>query len=681
MDIVRYFYHFENTTENEKISNTSKKIQELYNRAGIPTIHFESIRSKVKRLISSVKLVVETRKIKGASQIKKETLLLQKLTELFEVVRNESVLSNDKKDFLTDQRTIRQRFIIFNSSDPNQQSVPDQILNNMDDTVEAVISSSESLHEPLCASMENLDFDNTPDFVLENEERGKRKIKLCDDDINELSKCGGSYRVIEKALSIGIKTAGGDPNEYALSKSALCKQMTSLRSHNKSNLLEQITSNGEKAIIHFDGKKFAKINEKHLGNDSRMVAVCHTQSKTLPLGLPILQGATARDYVNEIIGMCENFNLIDRVIGLVCDTVVTNTGEFGGVCALYEAETQLEVLWITCRHHIYEVLLSAAFKTSLGAIEAPQIIIFDQLKAEWPNIKENGYQYTPCEQSVLNSIHLRSLYQQAKTALIGHARSEFVRDDYAELNDLCLKFFGIKTKKSFMVPGAMSKSRWMAKGIYVMKTYLFRKELELDENFEKNLLELALFVSIVYCKYWNRCTNATNAPVNDLALISELEQFSNYNKEIAKSVFSAFQNHFWYLGEELAVLALFSDRVSHADKNIMRLKLTLTDYPARSRNSLRFKECVKGMQITDFITDRSLFLLSLLDLDLSFMQQEAETWNRNANYQKAEKLINELILVVNDPAERALGRANVLIQNQKARSESRFQNMFLSLYS
>lgn len=667
--------------EKEKISITSKQIQQLYNRAGIPTIHFESIRSKVKRLISSVKQVVVTRKSRSASQIKKESLLFQKLSQFFEVTQNEYLLSKNKRDFLIEQRTLRQRLITLDLLYLHQPSTSNQLQNNEMNQIISSKSEIENEHEPICGSLENLNFDNSPDFVPFDDEKGKRKIKLSDDDVNELSKSGGSYRVIEKALNIGIKTAGGNPKDYAISKSFLCNQMNSFRSLTKSDLLEQIGSNNEKAIIHFDGKKFARINEKHLGMDSRMVAVCHTQTKTVPLGLPILQSGTAQAYVNEIIGLCENCNLIGRVIGLVCDTVVVNTGEHRGVCALFEAETETEVLRITCRHHIHEVILSVAFMVCLGAIEAPQIVIFDQLKIEWSNIKERGYQYRPCKQSVLKSIHLRSLYDEAKVILLENAEIKFVRDDYAELNDLCLKFFGIKTKKGFMVPGAMSKSRWMAKAIYAIKTYLFRDELGLEEDFERDILELALFVSIVYCKHWNQCTNAIDAPVNDLAFIWELEQYSKYNEEIAASVMNSFQNHLWYLGEELAVLALFSNRVSSADKNIIRLQLTSRDYPARSENSLRLKKYVNGMKLTDLITERSRFLLSLLDIDLDFLQQRAETWKRSTSYKNAEKLVKDLIVVVNDPAERALGRANVLIQNQKARSETRFQNMFSSLYS
>lgn len=173
---------------------------------------------------------------------------------------------------------------------------------------------------------------------------------------------------------------------------------------------------------------------------------------------------------------------------------------------------------------------------------------------------------------MLESDYILPLYNDAKRTLISHAKCEFIRDDYSEITDLCLKFFGVRTKKGFMVPGPISKSRWMAKAIYELKTYLFRKELDLEEDFGHNLLQLALFISLIYCKNWNRCTKAFDAPVNDLSLIAELETFSQYNEIIGRSVLTSFENHLWYLGEELVVLAIFSERVSYRDKNKMRKK-------------------------------------------------------------------------------------------------------------
>lgn len=514
-----------------------------------------------------------------------------------------------------------------------------------------------------------------------DEQRGRKKIKLCDDDIKELGKCGGSYRVMEKALKIGIKTAGGNPNDYVISKTTLCGTLNQFQTIETSNNLEEIACDNEKPLILFDGKKFTKINQKHVGKDSRMVAICHTENIDYALGLPILASGHARSYANELIGLCKIHILINRVIGLVCDATVVNTGESGGVCALFEREIEREILNILCRHHIQELLLSSAMTAALGAVKAPTVTLFDLLKENWPAIKDRGFQYVPCDESVFAPPDMHDLYIDAKETLLKHSKSNQIRDDYAELIDLCLKFFGIRTKKSFMVPGSISRARWMAKAIYGIKMYLFRNELDMEPVFERNLLKFAVFVTVIYCKYWNRCSSVFDAPVNDLLLIADLQKYSIENEIIATSVSNTLRIHLWYLGEELVILALFSMKVTNQDKNRMRVKFTSNEYPGRSVNSLRLKNYADGNELPDMVTGRSGFLFSILDLDSSFLEEEAETWSNQPSYKKARQLIENLIVVVNDTAERALGKATNIIQNQKARSEARLQNMFSSLYS
>lgn len=274
-----------------------------------------------------------------------------------------------------------------------------------------------------------------------------------------------------------------------------------------------------------------------------------------------------------------------------------------------------------------------------------------------------------------------NFYENGIELLQNHAKSKSIRDDYAELTDLCLKFLGVKTVKSFMVPGAVSKSRWMAKAIYAVKMYLFRDELQLEEGFQEQLLEFSLFVVLVYSKHWNRCTNAIDAPVNDLQLIKELKEYANHNEAIANAVWNSFKNHLWYLGEELVILSLFSDKVSIEDKNRMRLQVTSNQYPDRNNNSLKLRDYVEGMELPDLVTERSRFFFSVLNLETDFLLQNAATWDRNKAYKKNRILIKDWIVVVNDLAERALGKADQIIQNQRARSEKRFQDLFLSLYS
>lgn len=206
------------------------------------------------------------------------------------------------------------------------------------------LEPKDSLYSP------ELDFDDSPDFTPIG--AGGMKIKLCEADIKELSRSCGSYRVMEKVLAIGIKTAGGNSNDYAISRTLLCNQMNSHRTHTKSDIVNQISSSEEKVVIHFDEKSFQKINAQHVGKEPRLVAMCHTQKKDIALGLHILNARNAEAITNELIGLCENHNVRHRILCVMCDTTAVNTGGWGGVCVLLENELQKDLLKPLCRHHI-----------------------------------------------------------------------------------------------------------------------------------------------------------------------------------------------------------------------------------------------------------------------------------------------------------------------------------------
>lgn len=199
------------------------------------------------------------------------------------MIRNKNSLSEVKRCFLADQRNLRRRFIDADLSNVDQLS---EIQNSSHDSEESILPQGEiEIIQNSCFGEDFNEFhdcDDSPDFLPS--ESSRKKTKLCDNDISELSKCGRSYRVMEKALSIGIKTAGGNPKDYALSKSSLCAQINSFRSITRSNFLEKIASSDDKVVIHFDGKHMPKLNKRHLGTDARMVVICHTRTDDVPLG-------------------------------------------------------------------------------------------------------------------------------------------------------------------------------------------------------------------------------------------------------------------------------------------------------------------------------------------------------------------------------------------------------------
>ena len=92
---------------------------------------------------------------------------------------------------------------------------------------------------------------------------------------------------------------------------------------------------------------------------------------------------------------------------------------------------------------------------------------------------------------------------------------------------------------------------------------------------------LSIFISIFHVKAWLTCTDASNAPTNDLELMKKLlktEEGMKANPSSYPAIFleltrlarEKLQNHMGYLSERLVPFALFSDHVPISAKKKMR---------------------------------------------------------------------------------------------------------------
>ena len=153
-------------------------------------------------------------------------------------------------------------------------------------------------------------------------------------------------------------------------------------------------------------------------------------------------------------------------------------------------------------------------------------------------------------------------------------KEQHPREDYRELLQLCLIFLGGKTEGSyhFRARGAIHNARLMMKGIYSLKMLLFRDQIKLTARERKGLLQVGLFVSLIYARYWHEATFPEKACANDLKLINLLQSYCD--SSIKDKALKAIKRHLWYLSEHLVVLAIFDNSVSDVTKAAMVANLT-----------------------------------------------------------------------------------------------------------
>lgn len=260
-----------------------------------------------------------------------------------------------------------------------------------------------------------------------------------------------------------------------------------------------------------------------------------------------------------------------------------------------------------------------------------------------------------------NNTYIRTLKEDiiiyVENILKTKNKKSALRGDYLEMLQLCLIVLGKSISNyTFHVPHACSNSRWMAKIIYSLKIFLFRHQLHLSKAELKHLKNICLFICLIYVKHWIQCCSASNASYNDLQLMKELERYSAINKDISSSAILKFKEHLWYLGSELVVLSLFSDKVADSVKNRMFGKMKILDNGQWTQRNWRLLNstdiCKKDLD--DFVDASSMTVLKSLNVDIQFMfENDASDWKNLDSYRTAKNIIDSLF-VVNDCAERTL---------------------------
>ena len=156
------------------------------------------------------------------------------------------------------------------------------------------------------------------------------------------------------------------------------------------------------------------------------------------------------------------------------------------------------------------------FQSSNGRSTGPCGEVFKQFQSQWDVINKENFDL-PDEADFQGIRHLREEAKETYTELFG---ATFPSDDYREFLELCMIFVGGNKEsyifKEFKAPGGVSNARWMSKAIYAIKIVLFRRQFTLPPELLEGLTSVALFVAVVYGKFWFQAPLAHLAAFNDL---------------------------------------------------------------------------------------------------------------------------------------------------------------------
>ncbi len=146
------------------------------------------------------------------------------------------------------------------------------------------------------------------------------------------------------------------------------------------------------------------------------------------LGVPKLPSGSGQASAAAVYEAALAWGICDRIKAMSFDTTAVNTGRLNGACILIEQKMGKELLWLACRHHMLEIVLTAVMAHALGPSKSPDIAIFQRFEAYWPYIDQSNYQ------SALSDKQTASAVADISQHMLAFAQDQLEkyqpRDDY-----------------------------------------------------------------------------------------------------------------------------------------------------------------------------------------------------------------------------------------------------------
>lgn len=190
----------------------------------------------------------------------------------------------------------------------------------------------------------------------------------------------------------------------------------------------------------------------------------------------------------------------------------------------------------------------------------------------------------------------------------------------------------------------MHRARWMARAIYSLKIYLFRKQFFMNNQEKKAIKRICIFIMKVYLPAWYSAPLSVAAPRNDLKFLKSLESFKKLDKEIGTATKAKMNAHLDYLSEINICLAFFDKDTA------VEVKRKMVQNLARSPKS---GKC-EGAELSDYVTSKSKKFFEIMEIPVeNFITSDPTQWETNEFFKQARQVCSSLA-VVNDSAERAV---------------------------
>lgn len=554
------------------------------------------------------------------------------------------------------------------SRHPNQQQA-----NNI--SIEVDDDESQNIGQDQYESYDNLlsDDDDTdpsdPDFSVRKRikrQSGRKKKILSDKVCDALDRGKLSSGKAMFLLNSVIEATGQTPADYTFSKETI-RKCRMLRREKLYMEIQNMFNGVEKFVVHWDSK--ACSNSKGEKEEKLSVAVSYG-GLTKMLACPSITDKKGQTQAMAVLDALRSWGIEDKVVGMCFDTTSSNTGLNIGACVNIQNEIRMNILYLPCRHHIMELVVGCAFQTCKSLEESTvseDILIFKRFKGAWKRIDRDRYDNALLDGELMDYF-TRADIIKVKQFCNQQINTFHPRNDYKELLQLILTLFGEAKARGIanvdiLAPGSVSRARWMAKIIYILKIYLFRAQFNLTDEQLVDIRRFICFVTKIYIYHWYSCSNGVVAARNDLQLIKEILEYRDIDEVIARAALKKISQHLWYLGEINIGFSFFD--LSIEDETKQRMVNSLR-HRSIDKNTRKFDiginpgeqdmERFADMDVSHFVSKRTKDFFNVLNINLDFLTIPPSQWKTSATYMEQINILQK-IHVVNDLAERGVSLA------------------------
>lgn len=194
--------------------------------------------------------------------------------------------------------------------------------------------------------------------------------------------------------------------------------------------------------------------------------------------------------------------------------------------------------------------------------------------------------------------------------------------------------------------------------IYVLLTFIFRDQFQIDNAEMAKIQEICIFLIMVYVKAWFICTDGVSAANQDLNLIKSAIAYQNIDKRISEEVLTKMCYHVDYLNEENVAMAFFDSEVSFVEKRkmVQNLELPSRDDPIVPQTRKKNFDAVKHMNsfadknLSDFVTEKTQNFFNRFRIHTDFLLDDPSDWASNQYSIEAQLLCRKLQMTLRSVA-------------------------------